>query len=52
LSEDYLETLREWFDYGIFSGIGQWRNSGHGRFFWEELDKDGKVIGGNKPEAV
>lgn len=52
LSEDYLETLREWFDYGIFSGIGQWRNSGHGRFFWEELDKDGKVIGGNKPESV
>lgn len=48
-SADYLETLREWFDYGIFSGIGQWRNSGHGRFYWEELDANGKVIGGNSP---
>ncbi len=47
LSTDYLETLREWFDYGKFSGIGQWRNSGHGRFYYEELDEDGKVIGGN-----
>lgn len=30
--------VREWLDYGVYSGIGQWRNSGHGRFVWEELN--------------
>ena len=35
---DGLEKLvREWLDYGEFSGIGQWRNSGKGRFTWEEI---------------
>lgn len=29
--------VREWLDYGAFNGIGQWRNSGHGRFTWEEI---------------
>lgn len=43
-----LDLVREWLDYGIFSGIGQWRNSGKGRFVWEELDAEGNVIGGNK----
>lgn len=37
LSEDHLESVKEWLDYGIFSGIGQWRNSGKGRFTWEEV---------------
>lgn len=45
---DYDKLLREWFDYGVFSGMSQWRNSGKGRFRWEELDEQGKVIGGNK----
>lgn len=26
------ELLREWLDYGRWSGIGQWRNGGYGRF--------------------
>ena len=43
-SEDYADLVREWLDYGFFSGIGQWRNSGKGRFAWEELDDDGNVI--------
>jgi hypothetical protein len=30
------DIVREWLDYGKFSGIGQWRNSGKGRFNWEE----------------
>lgn len=39
--------MREWLDYGKWSGIGQWRNSGKGRFLWAELGKDGEVVGGN-----
>lgn len=30
-------AVREWLDYGEFSGLGQWRNSGKGRFVWEEI---------------
>ena len=26
-----------WFDYGILRGLGQWRNSGMGRFRWAEI---------------
>ena len=37
LTSEHEALIREWLDYGIFSGIGQWRNSGHGRFTWEEL---------------
>lgn len=48
LLDDHEKVVREWLDYGQFSGLGQWRNSGKGRFLWEELDDDGKVIGGNK----
>lgn len=28
--------VREWLDFGIWNGIGQWRNAGYGRFVWEE----------------
>lgn len=27
----------EWLDYGLMRGLGQWRNSGKGRFKWEEI---------------
>jgi len=48
---DEDETLvREWLDYGFYHGTGQWRNSGKGKFVWEELDADGNVIGGNASE--
>lgn len=42
-------TIEFYFDlaYPSLRGIGQWRNSGKGRFLWEELDNDGNVIGGN-----
>lgn len=37
----YLDSqeklIREWLDYGQLRGIGQWRNSGKGRFTWEEV---------------
>jgi hypothetical protein len=29
--------IREWLDYGKLRGLGQWRNSGKGRFSWVEL---------------
>lgn len=37
LNPKYEETVREWLDYGQLRGIGQWRNSGKGRFRWEEI---------------
>ena len=37
LDEGAEKLLREWLDYGKLRGIGQWRNSGKGRFTWEEV---------------
>ncbi len=36
--DSHENAVREWLDYGSFSGIGQWRNSGKGRFVWEEIE--------------
>ena len=33
-------VIVEWLDYGLFRGIGQWRNSGIGTFMWRELDEN------------
>lgn len=33
--EAFVEEL---LSYGEYSGIGQWRNSGEGRFVWERID--------------
>lgn len=32
------ECIKEWLDYGILRGLGQWRSSGKGRYKWEKLD--------------
>lgn len=32
-----MKVVREWLEYGMFNGLGQWRNSGMGRFTWEEI---------------
>ncbi|HRU04318.1 MAG TPA: hypothetical protein P5137_00925 [Candidatus Brocadiia bacterium] len=32
LSSDLVELMAEWLDYGRLRGLGQWRNSGKGRF--------------------
>lgn len=37
LSDDHEDAVLEWLDYGVLRGIGQWRNSGKGRFTWEEI---------------
>uniref|UniRef100_A0A6M3K0K9 Uncharacterized protein n=1 Tax=viral metagenome TaxID=1070528 RepID=A0A6M3K0K9_9ZZZZ len=35
--DDKLEKyVKEWLDYGMLKGLGQWRNSGMGRFSWSE----------------
>lgn len=41
------KMVQECLDYGTMRGIGQWRNSGKGRFVWDLLDESGRVIGGN-----
>ena len=30
-----MKMVAEWLDYGKYRGIGQWRNSGKGRFVWK-----------------
>lgn len=37
LSKEHKDAVKEWLDYGALRGIGQWRNSGKGRFTWEEI---------------
>ena len=37
LVDSDMDAVREWFDYGRLRGLGQWRNSGKGRFTWEEI---------------
>lgn len=44
---DLGAVIREWLNYGRLRGLGQWRNSGKGRFVWDELGENGNVIGGN-----
>lgn len=37
IDPNYEAAVREWLDYGTLRGIGQWRNSGKGRFTYEVL---------------
>lgn len=45
--DEHEKLIYEVLDYGMLRGFGQWRNSGKGRFMYQILDDDGKVIGGN-----
>lgn len=38
LCDENVDLVREWLDYGKYSGFAQWRNSGKGRFTWEEVE--------------
>lgn len=38
LKYDMMKAVKEWLDYGKFRGLGQWRNSGKGRFEWQEIN--------------
>jgi len=35
LDPGHEPLVREWLDYGALRGLGQWRNSGCGRFTWQ-----------------
>lgn len=35
LRDDLIDLVVEWLDYGKLHGVGQWRNSGKGRFEYE-----------------
>lgn len=37
LDSGHVDAVREWLNYGALRGLGQWRNSGMGRFTWEEI---------------
>ena len=52
LTKDMYDLARECLDYGALRGMGQWRNSGKGRYLWNELDADGNAIGGNNIENL
>lgn len=37
LIDSDTKLVEEWLNFGQYNGIGQWRNSGKGRFTWEEV---------------
>jgi len=43
LRKELLPMVQEWFDYGQLRGLGQWRNSGMGRFIHECVLAPGAV---------
>ena len=44
--EDHEDVVTEWLNYGKWRGLAQWRNSGKGRFTWEDLTTEPR-----KPKA-
>ena len=38
MDDSHEKAVLEWLNYGAMRGIGQWRNSGKGRFTYEVLD--------------
>lgn len=47
MDEAHEKVVIEWLNYGRMRGIGQWRNSGKGRFIYDLYDEDGTLVGGN-----
>lgn len=38
LNDSHESVIKEWLEYGKLRGLGQWRNSGKGRFIVEYID--------------
>lgn len=49
INENHIKAVIEWLEYAQFKCLGQWRNSGKGRAYYEILDDSGNVISGNLP---
>lgn len=47
LKDSHLPIVAEWLQYGELRGVGQWRNSGCGRFKFAIVDQDGEKLAGN-----
>jgi hypothetical protein len=39
-----MDAVAEWFGYGRYRGIGQWRNAGYGAFVCTVYDAKGRVL--------
>ena len=39
LHDGHLKAVQEWLDYGKLNGLGQWHNSGKGRFIWKSIEE-------------
>ena len=37
MTDDLMPMVIEWLDYGKLNGVGQWHNSGKGRFTWVQM---------------
>lgn len=37
--DDLMKNIIDWLDYGKLNGIGQWHNSGKGRFEWTDISE-------------
>lgn len=46
LQKSLMKNVIEWLDYGALNGLGQWHNSGKGRFTWTDISDPGV----NEPE--
>ena len=40
MDKQVVPYVKECLDYGVFRGLGQWRNSGKGTFTWEEIKEE------------
>lgn len=40
LVDELMENVIKWLDYGKLNGIGQWHNSGAGRFEWRDISME------------
>ena len=39
MADELMPAVQEWLSYGKLRGLGQWRNSGKGRFRYEILEE-------------